>query len=92
MSTVTLPAYWASALINGDYSGLKDSDPEEAKRCRAKVKELAAEGWSVEGIDGQDEDGEVEARFTWSYDLYDPGAGVSGGEVLDYIILRSERG
>ena len=25
----TLPAYWASALINGDFSGLEDSEEKE---------------------------------------------------------------
>lgn len=27
--TYTLPAYWASALINGDYSGLEDGEEDE---------------------------------------------------------------
>ncbi len=27
--TVTLPAYWASALVNGDYSSLKDWEIEQ---------------------------------------------------------------
>jgi hypothetical protein len=40
--TVTLPSYWASALINGDYSGLNDN---ESSRCDAAVDELARGGW-----------------------------------------------
>lgn len=79
-NTTTLPSYWASALINGDYSGLDDN---EAERCRAAVERLAADGWSVVS---DEEDSE---RFTWHYDLYDPDAGCSGGNVCDYVILRS---
>jgi hypothetical protein len=51
---IELPACWASALIDGDYSGL---DEQEAARCMRKVAELAREGWSV--VDCADE-----ARFT----------------------------
>lgn len=29
IETLTLPAYWASALINGDYSGCTDSEEKE---------------------------------------------------------------
>jgi len=32
---VTLPAYWASALINGDWSGLEFYDQDEAIRAKA---------------------------------------------------------
>jgi hypothetical protein len=42
VDTVTLPAYWASALINGDFSGLESN---EAERCQAAVDELA-QGWA----------------------------------------------
>jgi hypothetical protein len=75
---ITLPAYWASALVNGDYSGL---DVHESIRCSHALDELARDGWSVAAC-------EDESRFTWSYQLYDPGASCSGGEVLDYVILR----
>jgi hypothetical protein len=80
---ITLPAYWASALVNNDYSGIQD--PDEAVRCRAQVVKLVADGWEV--VDCADE-----PRFTWSYQLYDPGASCSGGEVLDYAILRRYKG
>jgi hypothetical protein len=80
--TITLPAYWASALINDDYSGLEDHDPAEAARCRAVVADLAADGWYV-GCDVDDTE-----RFTWYYRLYDPGAECDGGNVLDYTILK----
>jgi hypothetical protein len=33
--TVTLPAYWASALINGDWSGLEYAAPDEAVKAKA---------------------------------------------------------
>lgn len=79
--TVTLPAYWASAIINGDYSGL---DVGEVERCSAAVATLAAEGWSF--VDCADE-----SRFTQHYDLYDQGATCSGGDVLEYTIIRRRR-
>ena len=79
MDTVTLPSYWASALINGDYSSL---DAQEGARVKALVAQYAKEGWTFE-------DCTDEPRFTWSYDLYDTGATCSGGEVLDYTVLRS---
>lgn len=83
--TTTLPAYWASALINGDFSGLDD---DEAARCRAAIGQLAADGWRIVDT-ARDEDSEQ--RFTWHYQLYDPGADCSGGEVLGYVILRPKR-
>lgn len=78
--TITLPAYWASALINGDYSGM--ADEAEAERCAAAEQELADDGWSIVGCDD-------EYRFTWSYRLYDAGADCDGGNVLDYTILHA---
>jgi hypothetical protein len=33
--TVVLPASWASALINDDWSGLEYGDPDEAARAKA---------------------------------------------------------
>lgn len=80
-TTVTLPAYWCTALINNDYSGLDDQDPAEAARCRAVAAEYARDGWDF--VDCEDE-----AHFTWNYDLYDHGADCRGGEVLEYTIIR----
>ena len=77
---VTLPTYWASALINGDYSGLDDA---EAARCEAAEDRLADDGWSVSGPAD-----DVEPRFTWSYGLYDPAADCMGGDVIDYLVIR----
>ena len=34
-STYKLPAHWASALVNGDYSGLKEQDEEQLMRVIA---------------------------------------------------------
>jgi hypothetical protein len=82
-STITLPSYWACALINGDYSGLED---DECRRCDAAIAELSVDGWEI--IDTVENE---EPRFTWYYHLYDPGAGVSGGDVIDYVILRNQR-
>lgn len=76
--TITLPAYWASALVNGDFSSLT---PDEENRCREEIRRLDSEGWSVVSC-------EDETRFSWSYQLYDPGADCRGGDVLDYTIIR----
>ena len=37
-SNEALPAAWASALINDDWSGLEFDDPAEAERCREWLK------------------------------------------------------
>lgn len=80
--TVTLPAYWASLLINGDDSGF--SDPAELRRACAAKHDLMREGWRV--VDAG------EPRFTNNYGLYDPGVeGVQSGEVIEYTILREVR-
>jgi hypothetical protein len=34
-STYKLPAHWASALMNGDYSGLEEQDEEQLMRVIA---------------------------------------------------------
>ena len=77
--TITLPAYWASAIINGDYSSLED--PAEAQRCRDVVSFWAQAGWDIV-------DCEEEARFTWHYQSADPGADCTGGDVLDYTMIK----
>ena len=71
----TAPAIWASALVNGDYSGLDDAD---SLACRAWQKSiLPAE---VAGTEG-------EPRFTSSYRLY--GGLYDAGDVLDYQTLEA---
>lgn len=71
--TITGAACWASYLINGDASGI---DAEEKAHADAW---LAREG-VLHVVDCEDE-----ARFTSFYQLYDPLAGCSGGNVLDYV-------
>jgi hypothetical protein len=78
--TVTLPSYWASAIINGDYSGMDD---DETKRCDYELEQLAADGWNVVDCDTDS------TRFTWSYRLYDTQADFCGGEVMDYTVIRT---
>ena len=81
---ITAPAYWASALVNGDFSGLTT---EESNMLNAWYE---AEGRpNVVSIADDPETGEPqEARFTWSYELYaGPLCTCHGGEVLDYVVL-----
>jgi hypothetical protein len=81
VDVITLPAFLASALINGDESGLEESD----ERVLADVYAMLGE-WQVVDV-VRDEDGNAEeARFTWSYDLHCGDA--KGGDVLDYVIHR----
>jgi hypothetical protein len=79
---ITLPAAWASALVNGDFSGLELSYPDEAKRCQLVIDALACRNESIVSTVDDSQ------RFTWHYDLYDKGAGVSSGTVMDYVIHR----
>lgn len=76
LQTITAPAYWASALVNGDYSSL---DVSEASHLRAWMKDNCVV--SVLSLAGDDQ----ESRFTKHYRLYDPLAECSGGDVLDYV-------
>jgi hypothetical protein len=39
ITNVTLPACWASGLINNDWSGLEFYYPEEAQRAKAWLRE-----------------------------------------------------
>ena len=73
--TYTAPAAWASALVNGDYSGLDDAD---TLACRAWQESILPA--RVVSCDG-------EPRFTWSYRLY--GGLYDGGDVLDYQTLEA---
>lgn len=79
---VTAPAYWASAFVNGDISGLDDSEI----RAFEEFNESLAD-WHIVDV-ARDDDGESnEPRFTWSFALY--GGTACGGEVLDYVAHRS---
>lgn len=75
---VTLPAFLASALVNGDESGLDASGLVTLARVRDYLGEMDV-------IDvARDDDGEAEeSRFTWNFDLYCGDA--RGGDVLDYV-------
>lgn len=81
--TITLPVYWASALINGDFSGITEAC--EANAIKEVQANLRAQGWTAVSTV---EDSE---RFTWSYQLYDPSAECVGGTVLDYVIIRADQ-
>jgi hypothetical protein len=82
--TLTGPAYWASALINGDESGMEDA---EVKLMNAWLARELEPGEQVVDV-ARDEDGEgKEARFTWSYRLY--GGDTEGGDVVDYVVLKT---
>lgn len=70
----TAPAEWASALVNGDYSGL---DAAETAACREWLAGIAPA--RVVGAAG-------EPRFTWHFRLY--GGTADGGDVLDYQTLE----
>lgn len=73
--TVTLPAFLASALINGDVSGLDDADMKWLEAAH----EYVSPGHIVST--------EGEGYFAWSCDL--PGYTL-GGDVLEYVVLYTE--
>lgn len=82
---ITLPAFLASALVNGDTSGLERGDLECLDAINAR---LARDGFEVVDV-ARDDDGDFYPRFTWSFRLY--GGDAEGGEVLDYVVhKRSE--
>jgi hypothetical protein len=77
--TVTGPAFLASALVNGDTSGLDAAGLE----CLARFEAWIAPGYVVDVA--RDADGEAnEPRFTWSFDLH--GGDTAGGDVVDYVV------
>jgi len=81
VSTVTLPADWASALVNGDFSGLEAADDAA---CRKAIAGLASDGMTVVDV-VRDADGEPqEPRFSWLYDMY--GGTTRGGALLDFVV------
>jgi len=73
VETFTAPAYWASALINGDTTGMED---KEIATMEAWCESIAP--WEI--IDVVDN---CEPYFTWDYAQYE--SGIYGGDVLDYI-------
>lgn len=77
--TVTAPAAWASALVNGDQSSLT---AEDVVALNAWRKRELAPGESVVGT------GDGEPYFSKAYWLYDDR--FSAGDVLEYQTLRSK--
>lgn len=75
------PAFLASALINGDTSGLDADGLATLERVREQFGDL-------EVVDvARDENGEPESPwFTWSYRVY--GGECDGGECFDYVCIR----
>lgn len=79
---VTGPAYWASALVNGDRSGLG------AEECAQLDAWLKREGRPNIVDVARDDDGNgQDPRFTWHFRLYAPECDCDGGEVLDYLAV-----
>lgn len=74
---ITGPAYWASAIINGDYSGLSET---ESEACRAWLEHEQIDGWRIVSTVDDSE------RFTWHFRLY--GGECDGGDVLDYEAIH----
>lgn len=78
--TVTAPAAWASALVNGDQSSLTVDD---VVALNAWIKRDLEPGESVVGtVEG------AEPYFSKSYWLYDNR--FQAGDVLEYQTLRSK--
>ena len=82
---VTLPASWASALVNGEWSGLED-DAEDAAACRAWIAEAVEEGWRVVDVARDGEGNAEDPWFSSSASLH--GSPYSGAELLTYLRER----
>jgi hypothetical protein len=74
ITTITGPAHLASALINGDLSGMEPDDLETLRGF-----EKYADGYEIIDAPG-------EPYFSWSCDLY--GATYRGGDLIDYTAIR----
>lgn len=72
IGTVTGPAFLASALINGDLSGLESPQDQQ---CLERFLDFIAPARVVST--------QGEQYFTWSYRLHGGDAG--GGDVIDYV-------
>ena len=77
-TTYTLPAYWASALFNGDLSGLEESD-EEALMSLIAGEQLP----DPIGIVGDDKEYGPESFFCTYHDARP--YGVLACDCLEYI-------
>ena len=76
----TLPAYWASALINGDYSGLTDDDEKELEKT---LKALGVTSGQCTGCS-------EEPEFRKYHDAQP--YGVLASDCLDYCFLINRKG
>jgi hypothetical protein len=72
---ISAPYYWACYFIYGDPGDMTDEEIRRADLFLEKNNIIRV----IDVVEGSD-------RFTWQYNLYDPGACVSGGTVVDYII------
>ena len=77
VETITGPAHLASALINGDTSGLDESGEADLAHFLDYI-----EGYSIVSTT------EDEPWFTWSFELH--GGRNKGGMVIDYIAHKIE--
>jgi hypothetical protein len=83
MTYITAPAFLASALVNGDLSGLQSYGD---KRVYVAVRRsLKQQGLRVIDVCRDDDTGLAdEPRFTWQFPLY--GGLQQGGEVINYQV------
>ncbi len=85
---VTGPAHWASALVNGDESGLDQREIDQLEQWTAN---LAKDGWYVVDTARDEETGEGrESRFTNHWQVHNPydDPQIRGGDVIDYVVHR----
>lgn len=81
VDTITAPACWACALVNGDTSAL---DERDVAALRAWEDDLAAKGWRVVDVVRDDDGQGIEPWFgPWS-----PRWGARAGDLVDYVIHR----
>ena len=74
IDTITLPAVWVSALVNGDYSGL---DAADAAACDEMTDRLEQYGWCVVSTEY-----DAEPRFTNAFLQYAYTAGLRAAETF----------
>jgi hypothetical protein len=72
-SEVTAPVHWASALVNGDESGIEDDADYTSFLAFLKAKKMSV----VSVVDDSE-------RFTWSGHLYHSSS--AGVTVCDYVV------
>lgn len=73
MTTYRLPAYYASAIINNDWSGLVEQESDELKSFLSKEGLLTSDFYLSE----------IEPYFSWKNDM-----NFLGGDVFDFIVFE----